>query len=142
MGNCCTLASSSSSSMEWAGEDWGSVTSKHNNKSSSSKVFEEVLHHHGLNNLGNVKKERLLGLARTSSDANNGKVKIMISKKELAELLGEKHYSIGISGGAQHASAEQVLVRLINAKLHLNDHHHDAHHRPWRPVLQSIPELN
>ncbi|KAK7245850.1 hypothetical protein RIF29_40702 [Crotalaria pallida] len=132
MGNCCAL---SSSSMEWAGEDWGSLTSKHN-KSSSSKVFDEV---HGLKNLENVEKERLLGSLRASSDDANGKVKIMISKKKLAQLLGEKHYSLNTTGGKGHASAEQVLVRLINARDHVNDLHH---HRPWRPVLHSIPEVN
>lgn len=131
-----------SSSMEWDGEDWGSLTSKQKGRKSSRKVFDEV-HGHGGLNLGNVEKEKLLGALRASSDAN-GKVKIMISKKELAELLGgrgtENHASAA-AGAGHHASAEHVLVRLINARDHVNDHH-DAHHKPWRPVLQSIPEVN
>ncbi|CAL0301167.1 unnamed protein product [Lupinus luteus] len=65
-----------------------------------------------------------------SSDAN-GKVKMMISKEELAEFLLQKQ-----DIGAGNVSAEQVLVRLINAKYLVN------HHRPWTPVLQSIPEVN
>ncbi|KAE9599061.1 hypothetical protein Lal_00043943 [Lupinus albus] len=117
MGNCCKVASS----MEWGGEDWSSMTSKH-------KVFDED-HVNGLKNMEN--NERVVDLLRASSDAN-GKVKIRVSKKELTELLGEKQ---DIS--ARHDSAEQVLIRLINGEDHVNDYH-----RPWRPVLQSIPEVN
>jgi len=127
MGNCCT-----SSSMEWAGEDWGSLTSNHKSRMNSSKVFDEV---HGLS-LGNMEKEKLLGALRASSDAN-GKVKIKISKKELAVLLGESEKQ-GV-GSTKHASAEHVLVGLLNARDHVN---HDVHHRLWKPVLQSIPELD
>ncbi|RDX58074.1 hypothetical protein CR513_62635, partial [Mucuna pruriens] len=131
MGNCCAT----SSSMDWGGDDWDSLTSKHNSKRrmSSRKVFDEV---HGAS-LGNVEKEKLLGALRASSDAN-GKVKIKISKKELEELLGGKEKK---KQGEGHASAEQVLARLIHARDHVNNEHHDAHHGPWRPVLQSIPEF-
>ncbi|KAK7303294.1 hypothetical protein RJT34_14197 [Clitoria ternatea] len=116
MGNCCNTGSS----MDWGGDDWGSLSSKHKRRMSSRKVFDEV---HGLS-LGNVEKEKLLGALRASSDAD-GKVKIKISKKELDKLLGK---------GTENQSAEQVLVHLMNAR----DHH--AHHRQWKPVLQSIPE--
>lgn len=130
MGNCCKTASSST--MEWGGDEWGSLTSKHKSRNmSSNKVFDEEAH--GLS-LGNVEKERLLGALRASSDAN-GKVKIKISKKELGELLRKQQQGEGVL-----ASAEQVLVRLINARD--DNQHHDAHHRPWKPVLQSIPEVN
>lgn len=118
--------------MEWAGDDWGSLTSKHNSRMNSSKVFDEV---HGMS-LDNKEKHNLLGALRASSDAN-GKVKIKISKKELAVLLGEKKNQGG--GGTGHASAEQVLVGLLNARDHVS---HDVHHRTWKPVLQSIPEVN
>ncbi|CAI8590702.1 unnamed protein product [Vicia faba] len=128
MGNCCT-----SSTMEWAGDDWGSLTSKHNPRMNSSKVFDEV---HGMS-LDKKEKEKLLGALRASSDAN-GKVKIKISKKELAVLLGEKKNQGG--GGTGHASAEQVLVGLLNARDHVN--HDVLHHRTWKPVLKSIPEVN
>ncbi|CAK8531083.1 unnamed protein product [Lathyrus sativus] len=127
MGNCCAT-----SSMEWAGDDWGSLTSKHNPRMNSSKVFDEV---HGVSS-ENKEKEKLLGALRASSDAN-GKVKIKITKKELAVLLGERKKQ-GV-GGTGHASAEQVLVGLLNAREHVN---HDVHHRTWKPVLQSIPEVN
>lgn len=121
--------------MEWAGEDWGSLTSKQKSKMNSSKVFDEV---HGLS-LGNIEKEKLLGALRASSDAN-GKVKIKISKKELAVLLGGTEKQ-GV-GGTGHASAEQVLVGLLNARDHVNENHDHGHHRQWKPVLQSIPEIN
>ncbi|XP_020210321.1 uncharacterized protein LOC109795278 [Cajanus cajan] len=126
MGNCCATESA----MDWGGDDWGSLSSKQSKRRmmSSRKVFDEV---HGVS-LGNVEKEKLLGVLRASSDAN-GKVKIKISKKELAELLGGKEKK---QQGEGHASAEQVLARLVHAR------DHDAHHRPWRPVLQSIPEVN
>lgn len=108
--------------MEWAGEDWGSLTSKQKSKMNSSKVFDEV---HGLS-LGNIEKEKLLGALRASSDAN-GKVKIKISKKELAVLLGGTEKQ-GV-GGTGHASAEQVLVGLLNARDHVNENHDHGHHR-------------
>ncbi|XP_057419715.1 uncharacterized protein LOC130713905 [Lotus japonicus] len=128
MGNCIVPASS----MEWGGDDWGSLRSDEHTRSSSSsnKVFDEG---HALS-LRNVPKEKLLGALKSSCDAN-GKVKIKMSKKEVAELLVviEKQQQNKKAGGA--SSAEQVLLRLINA----NHHHHD-HDAPWRPVLETVPE--
>ncbi|KAK7363736.1 hypothetical protein VNO77_05890 [Canavalia gladiata] len=135
MGNCCKPASP----MEWGGDDWSSLTSKNTStrKTSSSKVFDES-HGQGLS-LGNVQKEKLLGALRASSPRHaNGKVKIKISKKELIELLGgiEKQQQAKKHVG-RRASAEQVLFRLMNAR------DHDAHnHTLWRPVLDSIPEVD
>ncbi|KAK8470849.1 hypothetical protein PHAVU_003G078000 [Phaseolus vulgaris] len=77
MGNCCQPASS----MEWDGEDWSDLTSK---TTGSSKGFDQT-RGRGLS-LGKVQKEKLMGALKASPNAN-GKVKIMISKKELAELL-------------------------------------------------------
>lgn len=137
MGNCCRPASS----MEWGGEDWGSLKSKNTIRKTS--VFDE-------SGQGNVEKEKLLGALRASSDAN-GRVKIRISKKELAELLGG---NIGIEKQQQQymkeqqvgrmICAEQVLLRLIKAREHAiaAKQHHDSHHTHWRPVLQTIPEVN
>ncbi|KAH1243775.1 hypothetical protein GmHk_07G020786 [Glycine max] len=108
------------SSMEWDGEDWSDLTSK---KTTSSKVFDEGhTHGHGLS-LGKVQKEKLMGALGASPDAN-GKVKIKISKQQ---QVNKKQVG--------RASAEQVLLRLINAR------DHDTRHRLWRPVLESIPEL-
>ncbi|KAK7412665.1 hypothetical protein VNO78_04198 [Psophocarpus tetragonolobus] len=124
MGNCCATDSSTN----WGGDDWGSTSFKR--RMSSRKVFDEI---NGVS-LGNVEKEKLLGALRASSDAN-GKVKIKISKKELEKLLGGKENQHGEEG---HASAEEVLARLIHARDHASNEYH--HHRHWRPVLQSIPE--
>ncbi|BAT77386.1 hypothetical protein LR48_Vigan01g337100 [Vigna angularis] len=115
MGNCVKPASS----MEWDGQDWSDLKSK---KSSSSKEFGKG--HHELS-LGKGQKEKLMQTLRVSPDAS-GKVKIRISKKELAELFDKQQQ--------QRASAEQVLLRLIKAR---ND---DAGHRLWMPMLESIPE--
>ncbi|KAK7348469.1 hypothetical protein VNO80_23027 [Phaseolus coccineus] len=120
MGNCCKPASS----MEWDGEDWSDLTSK---KSSSRKVTDES----GGNvlSLGKVQKERLMEALRASPDAN-GKVKIVISKKELGELM-EKQDEVN-KKRVGRASAEEVLVGLIKSRC--------VHQGLWMPVLETIPE--
>ncbi|KAL2339178.1 hypothetical protein Fmac_013624 [Flemingia macrophylla] len=125
MGNCCKPASPT----EWAGEDWSFLVS--NNKYSNRKVFDEA---HALN-LRKVQKENLVGALRASSSDANGKVTIKISKKELAQLL-ENQQQLNIKSQVGAASPEQVLLRLIKAR------DRDVRHRLWRPVLESIPEVN
>lgn len=129
MGNCCKPASS----MEWDGEDWSFLTSNSDN-TSSSKVFDKS-HGDGLHGLylGKVHKDKLMESLSASPDAN-GKVKIRISKKELAHLLENQQQVNKKQVG--RASAEQVLLRLIKAR------NHDSRHRLWRPVLETIPEVN
>ncbi|KAI9124248.1 hypothetical protein K1719_005548 [Acacia pycnantha] len=120
--------------MEWAGDDWGSLR--------SSKVFDEGL---AWKEAAPEKKRLLAGEMRASSSSsdnnnnNNGKVTIKISKKELEELMGGLGMNKERQGSSRGFSAEQVLVRLLSAR---ENHHHNAHHSPWRPVLQSIPELD
>ncbi|KAF7840631.1 putative GPI-anchored protein [Senna tora] len=137
MGNCCKTASS----MEWAGDDWGSLTSKHKTTSSSNyKVVDD--HHEEWYSWDGVVLEKkqfvaalLMGASSSSStsgNTNNGKVKIKISKKELQELMDKKKKK-SVEGVV--SDAEQVLVGLFNAR----NHHH---HTPWRPVLQSAHELH
>ncbi|XP_020225889.1 uncharacterized protein LOC109807713 [Cajanus cajan] len=125
MGNCCKPASS----LEWDGEDWSFMTS--DNKS-STKVFDETRGH--ALNLGKLQKEKLMGALRASSSDASGKVTIRISKKELEELLEKQQHLNKKQVG--RASAAQVLLRLKNAR------DHDARHRLWRPVLESIPEVS
>ncbi|KAI4298679.1 hypothetical protein L6164_032211 [Bauhinia variegata] len=129
MGNCCGQPKTASST-EWGGEDWGSLTSKHK-KTSSSKVFDESLQL----NARVAERERALGALRASAD-ENGKVKIRISKKELEDLLAGKteKQQQKQKQKEQFLSAEQALLRLLNTSNRI-------HHRPWRPVLQSIPEV-
>ncbi|KAE9609554.1 hypothetical protein Lal_00006647 [Lupinus albus] len=148
MGNCCKPASSSSSSsMEWGGENWEDCLKSENNnntiiKRSWRKVFDES---EGLS-LGKVKKENLSEALRASCDVN-GMVKVKISKKELAELLGgiEKQNEMKKKKkkevGRSTTSAEQVLQRLIKGREQANQHH-DSGRKPWRPLLQTIKEVN
>ncbi|RDX60951.1 hypothetical protein CR513_60867, partial [Mucuna pruriens] len=129
MGNCCKPASS----MEWGGENWSSLTSK--KSTCSSKVFDEAHGHDRGLSLGKVKKEKLMAMGALRAYSNaNGKVKIRISKKELAELL-ENQQQVN-KKQVRRASAEQVLLRLINAR-----DHDVRHHGLWRPVLETIPEV-
>ncbi|CAL0325848.1 unnamed protein product [Lupinus luteus] len=143
MGNCCKPASSSSS-MEWGGENWEDCLKSENNnntiiKKTSRKVFDES---QGLS-LGKVKKENLSEALRASCEVN-GVVKVKISKKELAELLAGIKRQNGMMKkqvGQSTSSAEQVLQRLIKAREQANQDH-DSGRRPWRPVLQTINEAN
>ncbi|XP_022139678.1 uncharacterized protein LOC111010526 [Momordica charantia] len=57
-------------------------------------------------------------------------VKIKITKKQLEELLGK--------ADVKGLSVQQVLAQLIA----VGDQFHESRHRPWRPVLQSIPEMD
>ncbi|KAG2688282.1 hypothetical protein I3843_09G088900 [Carya illinoinensis] len=131
MGNCCRRESRS---MVWAGDDWGSLT---------SKIDEEADHNQ---NTYNVERLRLLGengafaLSNSSSTSNGTttgaatrEVRVKITKKELEELVGR----VDVRG----LSAKQVLDQLMDAADHGYDEaEHD--HRSWRPALQSIPEVN
>ena len=116
--------------MEWDGEDWSDLTTS--KKTISSKVFDETHanadHGHELS-LGKVQKEKFMGALRASLDANYGKAKIKISKKELEEVNKKQ---VG------RASAEQVLVRLIKARHQYNDSRQGL----WMPMLESIPEVS
>ncbi|XP_058750439.1 uncharacterized protein LOC131623449 [Vicia villosa] len=136
MGNCCKA----SSSMEWDGEDWGSLNSSNN------KVFDEAVHlDHRQNNENDV-----LGKLRDSCDAN-GKVTLKISKSELAELLGAIQQNNNNNNQQPQkqmrkkkkkkelSSAEEVLIRLMKSRDHeiANKRHCSSN---WKPVLDTIPE--
>ncbi|CAK8564370.1 unnamed protein product [Lathyrus sativus] len=126
MGNCCKA----SSSMEWDGQDCGSL------KSSSNKVFVEAVHldHH------QDKENDILEKLRASCDAN-GKVTLKISKSELAELLGaiQQNNDNQRPQKEELASAEQVLSRLMKARdQEIAEKHHCSSN--WKPVLDTILE--
>ncbi|XP_059440490.1 uncharacterized protein LOC132172945 [Corylus avellana] len=125
MGNC--LRRQSGSSVVWAGDDWGSLTSKNS--------FEDD----DDDNACNVERHRLLGVetgafslsssSTNTSTAGTREVKITITKKELEELVGR--------ADMQGLSTKQILSRLMDSA-----DRYDEHQRPWRPALQSIPEVN
>nr|POF27075.1 hypothetical protein CFP56_77286 [Quercus suber] len=123
MGNCLRRESSS---MVWAGDDWGSLNSSKNHHDA---MLAEADHDHKGNN---VERHRLLGnMSSSSASAGNNharEVKIKITKKELEELVN-----------MQGLSMEQILARLAEAA---DDSKYELERqRSWKPALQSIPEL-
>lgn len=123
MGNCLRRGSSS---MVWAGDDWGSLNSSKNHHDA---MFVEAGDHKG----NNMERHKLLGNTSSSSaSAGNNharEVKIKITKKELEELVN-----------MQGLSMEQVLARLAEAA---DDSKYELdRQRSWRPALQSIPEVD
>ncbi|XWS12829.1 hypothetical protein CRYUN_Cryun37aG0123800 [Craigia yunnanensis] len=98
----------------WADDDdWGSLVSIHRQGDDGEISIME--------------KEKLLGGKR---DENTREVKITISKKELEQLVQKVDM--------QGLTLEQVLVRMVKGE----DVYEEEHHRSWKPVLQSIPEVN
>ncbi|XP_054799649.1 uncharacterized protein LOC129304049 [Prosopis cineraria] len=55
-------------------------------------------------------------------------VKIKITKKQLEALLGKLD--------VKDLRADEFMVQLIS-----HSHRSQTHQRPWKPALQSIPEL-
>ncbi|KAJ0102505.1 hypothetical protein Patl1_04200 [Pistacia atlantica] len=121
MGNCLRHESSS---LQWAGEDWGSLASERSEKGLKMEEEEEGLLGGGGGDGGNYK----LGFT-SSSTTGTTEVKIKITKKQLEELLGKVD--------VKELSVQQVLVQLMNVS-----DRYESHHRSWRPALQSIPEVN
>ncbi|GAV86404.1 DUF4228 domain-containing protein [Cephalotus follicularis] len=124
MGNCLRH---NSSSMVWAGDDWGSVTlpDRHH-----EVLFDEAV------TISNTEKKMLLDDEKRNSStslfasSSTREMKIKITKRELEELIRKVDM--------QGLSLEQVLAQMING----NDGYQLEHQRSWRPVLQSIPEVN
>ncbi|KAM7498879.1 hypothetical protein LguiA_023293 [Lonicera macranthoides] len=57
-------------------------------------------------------------------------VKVKITKKQLEELLGKRD--------VQGLTVQQVLAQLIK----VSGDDFQSNQRPWRPALQSIPEVD
>ncbi|MED6146335.1 hypothetical protein PIB30_033538 [Stylosanthes scabra] len=120
MGNCCKAELRST---EWGGEDWSDLMmspKKNNNRVNrkrrpSQKVFDE----NQVLSIGKVQKEKLFGEfgATICDDDNNNnnnngsRIKIRISKKELARLLQEHK---GQFHQQHRASAEQKSGEMMN----------------------------
>ncbi|KAM1154669.1 hypothetical protein PS2_036727 [Malus domestica] len=126
MGNCLRR----NSAMVWAEDDnWIDV--------SQLQPDDKSAH--------NPKKHRLLGEIRSylssgastssfstsTSSIGGDQVKIKIRKKELEELVKGGGNMQGLS------SVEQLLTWVM-----INGRDEMDNQRPWRPVLQSIPEVN
>ncbi|XP_068644945.1 uncharacterized protein [Aristolochia californica] len=79
--------------------------------------------------MGLRKVEEEESLLNEKQRVSSTEVKIKISKKQLEELLGR--------ADVQGMSIEQILSQFItvNGDFQLR-------HRPWKPALQSIPEID
>ena len=104
----------------WAGDDWGSLESENYSDGNARETD------------ASMEKQNLLGEMRSGADQSR-EVKIRIPRKELEKLV--VLHGKGLSG-------EQVLSRLINGGNRLDLGPHLEHQRSWRPVLQSIPEVD
>ncbi|CAI0468295.1 unnamed protein product [Linum tenue] len=119
MGNCCRK--SVSSTAVWADDDWETLgDDNHKMVLFDADAGED---HHGV-----------VGVSGGGAAASGREVKIKVSRRELEELMSRVEM--------QGLSSEQILARLISsagaAGLFADE---DDHHRHWRPVLQSIPEV-
>ncbi|KAK8591882.1 hypothetical protein V6N13_062478 [Hibiscus sabdariffa] len=117
MGNCFRLQKACRVNDNDDGDDWGSLVSIYKESEGDDVGFTST-----------VERERLLGGGRNTSTRE---MKITISKKEL-ELLVHKVEMQGLT-------LEQVLTNMVNIGGDLYDAEQP---RPWKPVLQSIPEVN
>nr|XP_016465152.1 PREDICTED: uncharacterized protein LOC107788025 [Nicotiana tabacum] len=113
MGNCMRKESSS---VQWGGEDWGSLSPPSSSEDfyhKSMKLDHHLLMRESIHSSTPVVKE----------------VKIKITKKQLSELTGK--------ADVQGISVHQLLTELMKVSEGF-----ELHHRSWRPALQSIPEVN
>ncbi|CAK9175753.1 unnamed protein product [Ilex paraguariensis] len=120
MGNCIRKESS----MQWGGEDWGSPASEHLFSGDTSKLTKKLEEDQRLLE----KSSEDFPFHESSSKTPVTEVKIKITKKQLETLLG--------STDVQGLSVGQVLAQLMDVS-----DGYETHQRPWRPVLQSIPEV-
>lgn len=112
MGNCLRRDQKSS----WGDDDdWESLVSTHRQGEINSNIME---------------KDKLLG----DRNEHTREVKITMSKKELEQLVEKVNQLQGFT-------LEQVLAKMVQDEdtFELLE---VEHHRPWKPMLQSIPEVN
>ncbi|KAK8629922.1 hypothetical protein V6N13_078739 [Hibiscus sabdariffa] len=114
MGNCIRLQKACRVNDN---DDWGSLLSIYKESEGDDGGFTST-----------VERERLLGGGQNMSTRE---MRITISKKEL-ELLVQK-------AEIQCLTLEQVLTNMVNSG---GDLYEAEQPRPWKPVLQSIPEVN
>ncbi|CAL1372648.1 unnamed protein product [Linum trigynum] len=144
MGNCCRK--SLSSTAVWAdddSDDWEALGNHHRIVLFDADRGEHsVVGGEEINDDSSSDKNQLLPARSSSSSSSSGReVKIKVSRRELEELMSRVEM--------QGLSSEQVLARLIissaggggGAAGLFSDPADEDHHRHWKPVLQSIPEV-
>ncbi|GMI93309.1 hypothetical protein HRI_003000200 [Hibiscus trionum] len=94
-----------------------------------SLVSTAHMHGGGGGEINGTEKDRLLGGGKMDGYCSR-EVKIILSKKELERLVRDMDM--------QGLTLEQGLARLVDG----GDVYEAEHRRPWKPKLQSIPEVN
>ena len=113
MGNCICIIHESQT--QWGGEDWKPVLINKEEKS-AMKMEEKKL-----------KISKIGGNSTTKIK----EVKVKVTKKQLERLLGK------INEEQKGLSIEQVLGQLVKVSVNC-----ETRYRCWKPMLQSIPEVN
>ncbi|VVA99008.1 unnamed protein product [Arabis nemorensis] len=121
MGNCLRHESE----MHWAGEDWDDFTTE------EDEDYQHHNHHYSSKTSNKTKTVIVKGDSK-SSDLSH-EIKIRLTKKEFQDLLSKvnvlDHYTFH-----QHVFSCPNLINQYEETNQLQ--------RSWRPVLQSIPEVN
>ncbi|CAL9226359.1 unnamed protein product [Arabidopsis halleri] len=128
MGNCICVTEKTTTS--WSGDDGGSYNKRRSRRRST------VVHH-------DDDGEKLLGetsnvtTSSSSSSCGRREIKIRMTKKELEDLMR----NIGLKS----LTAEEILSKLIfdgGDQIGFSAVDLSNHHQPWKPALQSIPEID
>lgn len=118
MGNCLRHESE----MHWAGEDWDDFITED----------EEDHHHHHSSKTFREAKTVIVTQDSKSSDLPH-EIKIRLTKKQLQDLLSR----VNVHDLTFHQHEAFSCPSLIN-----RGYEEANEQRLWRPVLQSIPEVN
>ncbi|KAL1201766.1 hypothetical protein V5N11_006306 [Cardamine amara subsp. amara] len=127
MGNCICITHKTKTSCSV--EDCGSFQKRSRRRGRRSTVFED--------------EDKLLGetssvtSSSSSSSCEKREIKIRMTKKELEELMR----NIGL----KCLTAEEILSTLLpdgGDQIGFSAVDISNHQRPWKPALQSIPEMD
>ncbi|EOA15372.1 hypothetical protein CARUB_v10006011mg [Capsella rubella] len=132
MGNCICVTGKTTTSC--SGDDCDESFNKKRRRRRSSTVFNDEDGGDG---------EKLLGEASNATSSSSStscgrrEIKIRMTKKELEDLMR----NIGLKG----LTAEEILSKLMfdgGDQTGLSAVDLRNHHQPWKPALQSIPEID
>ncbi|XP_010538708.1 PREDICTED: uncharacterized protein LOC104812967 [Tarenaya hassleriana] len=123
MGNCVCMRQQATKT--WSGDEWGSFSSKHKFRRSSTAFDDDDDGEGLLDGAGCVTSSFSGG----SSSSSSHEIKIRMTKKDLEELMKR----ISVKG----LTAEEILAKLLTDG---GDQFSSENQRSWRPALQSIPE--